>query len=90
MSIDAATLQTLRARGGQWASYTNKALDSQNAGHQVFLAYGDGCTYQVPPDKYPGSMPTQWAYTLDGFVDLKHGVVRQFMDKTSSSLPITT
>jgi hypothetical protein len=46
-------LATMRARGGRWAGYQCKALDSSQAGTYVFLKFGPGCTYEAPPMHAP-------------------------------------
>ncbi len=71
------SLETMKQRGGRWAAYQNKALDSHNAGHMQFLKVGEDCTYKEPPARYPidNSHGMGWRYLFVGMVDLKTGLV---------------
>jgi hypothetical protein len=75
--IDEGALRQMRERGGKWAAYENKALDSANCGHVQFLMYGEGCTYGKPPPHYPADTEygMGWRYLLAGLVDLERGIV---------------
>jgi len=76
-NIHEEALKQMREMGGRWAAYRNVALDSANCGHLRFLAYGEGRTYQRPPQRYPDShLGTGWAYYYCGEVDLEAGRVR--------------
>lgn len=70
-------LEQMRQRGGTWAAYQNKALDSANAGHMQFLKVGQGCTYETPPGRYPvdNQHGMGWRYLYVGMVDLETGKV---------------
>ncbi len=75
-AIEAATLHTLRERGGTWAVYQNVALDSANCGHITFLKFGPGCTHESPPEHMPDtSAGLGWKYRHVGYVDLKNGEI---------------
>jgi hypothetical protein len=70
------TMYTLRALGGDWAVYQNHALDSSSLGHLKFLKYGNGCTFETPPDRYPDTSDAiGWRYVFVGYVDIKEGVI---------------
>lgn len=77
--VDPGILALMRKRGGKWAAYENKALDSANCGHLQFLQYGGpGSTYATPPEKYPfdTSAGMGWRYVLVGYVGLDVGAIR--------------
>lgn len=76
-SIDSGSLAQMARRGGSWAAYENKALDSANCGHLQFLRVGEGCTYSTPPEQYPAdsSHGMGWRYCYVGMVDLSTGSV---------------
>lgn len=70
---DPDALTMMRDRGGEWAAYQNYALDSAACGHMAFLNVGEGRTYKVAPQTYPGNIATAWAYKLVGYVVLETG-----------------
>lgn len=76
--VDLDALAIMRDRGGTWAVYENKALDSSNAGHLQFLQVGEKCTYKDPPNTYPADTAygMGWKYVFIGFLDpfLRHGL----------------
>jgi hypothetical protein len=75
--IDPEALAQMKERGGTWAAYENKALDSVNAGHLQFLKVGPGCTYAVGPEQYPmdNANGMGWRYRFVGMVNLEKGEV---------------
>jgi hypothetical protein len=74
-------LATMRARGGRWAGYQCKALDSSQVGTYVFLKFGPGCTYEAPPMHAPdGVYGTGWKFRLQGELDLHTGQLRPWRD----------
>lgn len=75
--IDPVALSIMQARGGEWAVYENKAIDSLNLGHLQFLKVGPGCTYLNPPTTYPADTPhgMGWRYLYVGKLDLGRGDV---------------
>lgn len=75
--IHEEALQQMRERGGSWAVYENRALDSSNAGHLQFLQYGPGRTYLEPPGRYPvdNVHGMGWRYLYVGTVNLGTGEV---------------
>lgn len=70
-------LEQMRQRGGSWAAYQNKVLDSANVGHMQFLKVGEDCTYKEPPPRYPmdNGHGMGWRYLFVGMVDLATGKV---------------
>ena len=76
MAIDENQLMVMRARGGTWACYENKALDSASVGDRIYIKYGPGCTFEAPPPHAPdGPYGTGWKYFFVGSVNLEKGVV---------------
>jgi hypothetical protein len=67
------SLDQMRSRGGNWAAYENKALDSASLGHLQFLKVGSGCTFNCPPRTYPFGIG--WKYLYVGMVDLEAGTI---------------
>lgn len=47
-------MATIKERGGTWAAYQCMAMDSSRMGEVRYLKYGEGCTFDAPPEKYPG------------------------------------
>lgn len=76
--VAAPALQQMKERGGKWAAYQNHAMDSSGLGHLQFLKYGDGCTFEEPPEKYPSDNEhgMGWRYLLVGSVDLESGEIK--------------
>ena len=75
-SITSEALATMRASGGRWAAYECHALDSSLVGALRFLKVGKGCTFEVPPERWPGDGPVPWSFVLVGWVDLAGGTVQ--------------
>lgn len=75
--VDPEALQQMKDRGGSWAAYENKALDSSNCGHLQFLKVGEGCTFPTPPTMYPtdNKHGMGWRYHYVGMVDLTNGEI---------------
>lgn len=74
--IEENQLKVMRERGGTWACYENKALDSVDAGRRIYIKYGPGCTFEVPPPHAPdGPYGTGWKYLIVGSVNLETGTV---------------
>ena len=75
--LDEDALKQMRERGGTWAAYENRALDSSTRGHHQFLKVGEGCTHTTPPLTYPAdtSSGTGWKYVFIGMVNLETGEV---------------
>jgi len=76
--VQPEALEAMRSRGGSWAAYQNHALDSHNVGHLQFLKFGAGCTFVVPPEKYPAdtSHGAGWRYLHVGTVNLETGEIK--------------
>lgn len=75
--LHSTLLDVLRTRGGQWAVYECRALDSHFAGDRQCLKFGPGCTHTTPPQFAPDS-PTSgpgWMYPLLGVVNLETGEI---------------
>jgi hypothetical protein len=53
LELDPGTVKTLRERGGTWGVYQNQNFNSSRVGHIQLLRYGEGCTYQEPPERLP-------------------------------------
>lgn len=70
-------LEAMRASGGSWAAYQNKALDSGLVGQLQFLAVGPGRTFETPPEQFPADTAAGagWRYRFIGLVDLETGEV---------------
>ena len=74
-----AALTVLRARREAFgkpddrvAIYQNQALDSNNAGHLVFIIVGSARTLKEAPPKAPdGPYGMGWRYLHVGFLDLE-------------------
>lgn len=77
--ISPEALEAMRSRGGAWAAYQNVAMDSSEFGHLQFLKYGTGCTFEVPPERYPADTASGmgWRYLKVGTVDLEAGVLKR-------------
>lgn len=76
ITVDENQLAVMRERGGTWACYENKALDSADAGRCIYIKYGEDCTFKVPPTPAPdGPYGLGWKYILVGPVDLEKGTV---------------
>lgn len=77
--IDSVALSVMQGRGGSWAVYENKTIDSHNCGHLQFLKVGPGCTYLSPPMTYPADTPNGmgWRYVYVGNLNLDTGVVEE-------------
>jgi hypothetical protein len=77
-TVHETSLGQMKERGGKWAAYQNVALDSVGLGHLQFLKYGEGCTFTVPPDKYPSDTEhgMGWRYLLVGSVDFESGSIK--------------
>lgn len=74
--FDESALSVIRKRGGTWAAYENKAMDSSSAGDRICLQFGKGCTYEAPPPCLPdGPYGSGWKYVLIGIVDLESGEI---------------
>lgn len=72
--ISEDAIDQMRQRGGKWAAYQNHAMDSRNLGHLRFLKFGEGCTFETPPPKYPDTQyGTGWSYVHVGTVNLESG-----------------
>ena len=70
-------MKQMQERGGNWAAYENKALDSSSCGDLRFLQFGEGRTFAVPPSRYPDTQfGTGWRYCLIGTVDLVTGDIK--------------
>ena len=55
---------------GDYYCYENKALDSGNAGHCIFIKCGPGCSFETPPESAPdGNWGPGWKYRLVGKVN---------------------
>ena len=78
-TVDRDAFLQMQERGGQWAAYENKALDSANVGHVQYLKFGAGCTHEVPPEQYPAdtSYGLGWRYRYIGVVNFEAGVIEE-------------
>lgn len=66
----------MRERGGSWAVFRNEAMDSSGYGHEQFIKYGEGCTYEKIPERCPDtSYGAGWKYVLRGTVNLATGEI---------------
>ena len=75
-SIDAQYLKQIRAYGGTWAAYQNVDLSSADIGHIQLIKYGQGCTFERPPEKRPDTPNgLGWRYAHVGYVDLTAGLI---------------
>ena len=65
-------LETLRARGGDWAAYQNHDLGHYGLGHLCFVQVGPANTYKDAPAQYPDTaLGLGWRHRRVGWVDLK-------------------
>ncbi len=70
-------LNHMRKRGGCWAAYQDQDLGHYDLGRLCFLQYGPGCSYLVPPPRYP-DMPAigcGYRYLHIGYVNLETGEI---------------
>ena len=74
--LDSDIFVTMHNRGGRWAVYQNHDLGHSQLGHLCCLRFGEGCTYALPPARYPDT-PERigWRYQLVGEMDFKTGEV---------------
>jgi len=68
--IAGEALEAMKKLSGRWAVYQNHDLGHPELGCLHFLAFGEGRTYNLPPNKYPDTQHgIGWRYQLVGEVD---------------------
>lgn len=81
--IEEEALKQMCERGGKWAAYQNQALDSNTCGELRFLQFGENCTFNIPPKRYPDTQfGIGWRYGFVGLVNLASGEVESCGENT--------